>query len=216
MEIIKIEGTKPNELEVEKIKSFLDKGKIVVLPTETVYTFATDATNLDALKKIYELKGRDFSKPLHVVVSSIRMAQKYVYITPIAEKLAKRFLPGPLTLVLKKKKGRLPDLLTSNLPTLGIRIPDLPLNKIVSEKLKVPYTTTSANISGEANPYSIEQVLKQLSKEKQTFVDLMVDVGSLPQLKPSTLIDLTQSPPKILREGPISKKDLEKVIGKVI
>lgn len=215
MEILRVNPTRPDLSAVDKIVTFLSQGKIVIFPTETVYTFAADANNIEAIKKIYMLKGRDFSKPLHVVVASIRMARKYVYVTPSAEKLAESFLPGPLTLVLKKKKGLLPELLTSNLPTLGIRIPDLPLNIIVSEKLNTPYTTTSANISGRANPYSIGEVLKQFSVQKQSLIDLVVDVGPLPQQMPSTLIDLTSAPPKILREGPITKKDLEKMVGKV-
>lgn len=215
MEILRISDNKPSKDQVNLIVSFLSQGKIVVLPTETVYTFATDASNIKSIRRVYELKGRDFSKPLHVVVSSLTLAQKYALVTPNARVLAKHFLPGPLTLVLRKRKSSLPEILTSNLPTLGIRIPNLTLNLVIAKKFNGPYTTTSANISGGSNPYSIEEVLNQLDENKKRLIDLIVDVGVLPHLKPSTLIDLTSTPAQILREGPILKVDLEKIIGKI-
>lgn len=215
MEIIKVSKNNPTRSSVEKIVTSLRSGRVVVLPTETVYTFAVDATNTNSIRKVYELKGRDFSKPMHVVFLSMMIAQKYVFVTSESRALAKNFLPGPLTLVLKKRKGTLPGILTSNLPTLGVRIPNLPLNLVVSKEFKFPYTTTSANISGGANPYTIDEILKQLSTKKQKLIDLIVDVGNLPQLKPSTLIDLSSKPFKIIREGPIPREDLEKVVGKI-
>lgn len=213
MEILKTNSTNPKKIYIEKIAKTLSRGKIVVLPTETIYTFAVDATNARAVKKVYELKGRDFKKPLHVVASSLTMASHYVYVNDLAKKLAEKFLPGPLTLVLKKRESTLPKVLTSGLSTLGIRIPNLPLNKKVSELFQKPYTTTSANISGGSNPYSINDIFKQLSKAKTEMISLAVDVGSLPNLLPSTLIDLTTRPPKILRQGPITKPEIEKASG---
>ena len=212
MESIKVNPQNPQKESLNKIVSDLGTGKIVVLPTETVYTFAVDATNKEAIEKVYKLKGREFSKPMHVVVASIKDAEKYVEVNKPAIILAQHFLPGPLTLVLPKKLGILPEILTFGLPTLGIRIPNTPLNLLVARKFGKPYTTTSANISGRENPYSVEEILNQMSDEKQEEISLIVDVGKLPSLPPSTLLDLTCTPPKILREGPIIKEQIEKAL----
>lgn len=216
MEILKVDPNKPKQADLNKIVATLSKGKIVILPTETVYTFAVDATNKKAIKNVYKIKGRNYDKPLHVVVHSLLAASNYAQITSQATMLAATFLPGPLTLVLKKKKSSLPDLLTSDLPTVGVRIPNLILNNIVSKKFGKPYTTTSANISGGPNPYSIKEVLGQLDEDKRLMISLVVDVGSLPKREPSTLIDLTSKPYKVLRKGPITKLQMEKVLNEKI
>lgn len=209
MDRLKLDPQNPLPEEVTRVVSVLNSGGVVVLPTETVYTLAADATNENAVKKVFEIKGRDYKKPIHVVVSSLEQAEKYVEIDKNARLLAQKFLPGPLTLVLPKKPVKTPELLTSGLPTLGIRIPDLPLNVIVAKKLGRPYTTTSANISGGPNPYSIEEVLSQIPEKR---IDLLVDIGPLPHLLPSTLLDTTQSPPKILRQGPIPEEQIIKAL----
>lgn len=216
MEILKVDTNNPEENSIEKIVKTIDAGKMVVLPTETVYTFATDATNEKSVELVFQLKGRDFNKPLHVVVDDIETAAKYVFVNQEALTLAEKFLPGPLTLVLPKKEGVLPAALTAGLPTLGIRIPALPLNLEVAKRLGKPYTTTSANLSGGPNPYSIEQVLSQFPGDNRKTLELIVDVGPLPNLPPSTLIDLTQFPPKIIRSGPVSKERLEEALGLTI
>lgn len=215
MQIIKVDPKNPKEKEVREIVRRFNFGKVVVLPTETVYTFAVDATNEDAVRLVYKIKGRDFKKPLHVVVSSLEMAKKYVKVNDKAKLLADKFLPGPLTLVLPKKNGYLPLVLTANSPTLGIRIPDMILNKKISDKFRKPYTTTSANISGGPNPYTVYDVLNQLSEQKKSMIKLVIDAGPLPRLSPSTIIDLTVSPARMLREGPIRKGDIEKIVPMV-
>lgn len=233
MEILKTDPSKPEEQIVNKIVESLNKGSIVILPTETVYTFAVDATNEKAVKTVYEIKQRDFSKPMHVVVSSLEKAEEYVYVNKEAEKLAKAFLPGPLTIILNKKQpsgsqpffepetfrtaglGRtptLPDILTSGLPTLGIRIPNMALILEVARIFRKPFTTTSANVSGGENPYTIDDVLEQLTQKTRNKIDLAVDVGKLPKVNPSTIVDLTKQPYAILREGPITKKEIDTVL----
>lgn len=213
MESVRVNSQNPQQEVLEKIVSILKAGEIVVLPTETVYTFAVDATNPKAVERAYKLKGRKFTKPMHVVVASIKEAENYVEVSDAAKILAQHFLPGPLTLVLQKKSSKLPGILTAGIPTLGIRIPDLPLNLLIAQKFGKPYTTTSANISGRENPYSVEEILNQLSDEKKGEISLIVDAGKLPNLPPSTLLDLTQSPPTILRPGPVSKEQIEQVLN---
>lgn len=216
MQTIKTDANNFDKEVLKKVSEALRLGQVVLFPTETVYTLAVDATNEMAIKKVYEIKGRDFSKPLHVVVDSLSSAEKYVDVNNVARKLAKEFLPGPLTLVLPKKPRVLPDMLTSGIPTLGIRIPNLKLCLEVSKEFKKPYTTTSANVSGGSNTYSIEDVLNQFDEEKLKMIDLVVDVGTLPNLLPSTLLDLTVIPPQILRVGPVTKDEIEKVIELVV
>lgn len=216
MQTIKIDPINFKHEDIVKIAQALESGQVVLFPTETVYTFATDATRVECIKKVYELKGRDFSKPLHVVVDSLESARKYVETNNTTLKLAKEFLPGPLTLVLSKKPNTLPDILTSGLPTLGIRIPNLKLCLEVANEFKKPYTTTSANISGGANTYSVDDVLNQFDDKKLKMIDLVVDIGPLQNLLPSTLLDLTINPPQILREGPITKEEIEKVLGQLV
>src|ERR1022692_4017347 len=104
---------------VERIVS----GQIVLYPTDTTYALGVNALDASAVERLFELKGRPIGKPIHVVVASLEMAAQYVCVTPDAERVAERFLPGPLTLVLKHRKN-IPDLLVSGLPTLGIRMPN--------------------------------------------------------------------------------------------
>lgn len=216
MQTIKINSKNYTKESVLQISRALELGQVVLFPTETVYTFAVDATSDDCIKKVYELKGRDFSKPLHVVVDSLTSAEKYVEVGDAAKKIAEKFLPGPLTLVLPKKENVLPDMLTSALPTLGIRIPNLKLCLDVAKEFKKPYTTTSANTSGGSNTYSVTDVLKQFDEEKLKMIDLVVDVGPLPNLLPSTLLDVTVNPPQILREGPVTKTEIEVSLGLLV
>ncbi len=126
--------------------------------------------------------------------------------------MAKKFLPGPLTLILLKKIETEKEL-TGELKTLGIRIPDQPLVLGVVKSLRKPITATSANPSGGKTPYSIEDILAQYSKKEQNLIDIIVDVGKLPITLPSTLINLTSKPYKILREGPIKKTEIEKALS---
>ncbi len=216
MRTIKINSKNYSPDDIKEIATALKSGQVVLFPTETVYTFAVDATREECVRKVYEIKGRDFSKPLHVVVDSLINAKNYVEINENAEKLANKFLPGPLTLVLPKKIGVLPDMLTSGLSTLGIRIPNLDICIDVAKEFKKPYTTTSANISGGTNTYSVDDVLKQFDEKKLSIIDLVVDIGPLTNLLPSTLIDLTVNPPQILRVGPITQEQIKKVIGNVV
>lgn len=208
MQRITLSLFKPNRSSILKAAEMLKSGGVIVYPTDTAYGLGANALSEEAVRKAFEVKGRDYSKPIHVVVKDLEMAQKFVEVNEIAEKLATYFLPGPLTLILPKKKI-VPDLLTANLPTLGIRIPNCEVTKALSCLVDFPYTTTSANLSGNPASYSIEEVLTQLDPKK---IDLVLDAGVLPKILPSTLLDLTCTPPKILREGPVSREEIEKVL----
>jgi L-threonylcarbamoyladenylate synthase len=164
-------------------------------------------TDVRAVTKIFQLKQRPLNKPIHIVVSSLQMAEDYAFVPKSALNLAQHFLPGPLTLVLRKRET-ISDLLSGGKETIGIRMPDNRIALALVERAGVPITATSANVSGRPDTYSIQDAFDQLGNK----VDLYLDMGILPKRFPSTILDLTLDTPKILREGPIpSEKILEKL-----
>ena len=208
MQIIKINSNNPLLYSIDKAANILKHGGLIIYPTDTAYGLGANALDEEAVRKVYGIKGRDFSKPTHVVVRDWKMIEELCFVNDLAKKLYDNFLPGPLTIILPKKKI-VPDILTAGLKTIGIRIPNNEVTKILSNDLPFPYTTPSANKSGGKTPYSIDEVKKELNIEK---IDLIIDAGKLPEVKPSTIVDLSLSPPKILREGSITLKEIKKAI----
>ncbi len=192
-EIIKV----TNKKAIERAISALTSGSIIVYPTETSYGLGADATNDRAVKKIIAIKKRSKSKKISVAFSDLKMAKKYLVITKDAEKLAKAFLPGPLTLIVESKAK----------PTkkIGFRIPDHKFVLSLIRKFGKPITTTSANISGEGDLYKIKDVIRIFSHK----IDLIIDGGNLAKRKPSTVYDVLDK--KILRKGPISEKKINEL-----
>lgn len=173
----------------------LTDGGIVVLPTETAYLTAIDATNPKAVQKLCEYKKRPLGKPFSVAVSDMAMAEEYVELNKQAIKLYNTFLPGPVTVVSKGKHKTAPGI-ESELGTLGIRIPDYQLVIDVVKQFGKPVTATSANKSYEKRPYKIAD----LDIEK---FDLIIDAGELPHNEPSTVIDTTMDDLVVLRQGEV-------------
>jgi L-threonylcarbamoyladenylate synthase len=190
---------KPNKQSIRKAVEFLKEGKVIVYPTETSYALGCDATNDKACKRIFRIKKRSKEKKLPIIVANLKMAKEYAYFNKDALKLAKTFWPGPLTLLLKKKRK------LSRFVGKGIRISSNPIARELSKKLGKPIVATSANISGRENCYSIKEVLKQGIK-----ADLYLDAGKLKKVKPSTIFDVEER--KIIREGPISFKKIMKAL----
>lgn len=181
-------------------------GGLVVYPTETLYALGADALDPEAVARVYKVKRRPLGKPLSIAVSSLEMLRRYAYLDEKADRLARRFLPGPLTLVLRKKD--LPEILTSGLSKVGVRIPADHRALELIERFGGPVTATSANITEEISPITVEEVLEQL-----TGVDLILDGGPLdPSRVPSTIVDMTGEP-KVLREGRIKREELEAFLG---
>lgn len=210
MRIIKVNQLNPNPKIIKQTANVLRKGGIIVYPTDTAYGLGGNALNENTIRKIYEVKERDFAKPTHVIVRDWKMIEKLCWTNNLAKIFYNKFLPGLLTMILKKKDV-VPNILTASLPTLGVRIPNNPVTKLVSYSVTFPYTTPSANKSGGNTPYSIDEVKKELDIEK---VDLILDAGKLPKVLPSTIVDLTNEVPKIIREGAISKKGLKETLSK--
>jgi len=175
--------------DINKAVEAVRAGKILVCPTDTVYGLLCDASDKKVLARLYKIKKRSRVKPIPIFVRNIEMAKKLAEISSKQEEYLKKFWPGKVTAVLKKKKGT---------GTIGLRIPKhgfvISLLRIVNK----PLTGTSANVAGKPAPTRINEAVNQF-KAKKYRPDLVIDAGDLPKNKPSKVIDLTLWPPKILR-----------------
>jgi L-threonylcarbamoyladenylate synthase len=197
------------EAAVERAAALLRDGELVALPTETVYGLAANALDARAVERIFQAKGRPAHNPIIVHVSSIAMARRCVAEWPaIGDKLAHAFWPGPLTLVLPRS-GTIPDIVTASGATVGVRWPVHPLMQAVIERCGFPLAAPSANLSNRVSPTTAEHVRKQLGGR----VRLIVDGGHSQVGIESTVLDLSVSPPQVLRPGMIHQHALVAVTG---
>jgi L-threonylcarbamoyladenylate synthase len=187
---------------VKKAAQIVEKGGVIVYPTDTVYGIGCNPFNKDAVGRIFRIKG-ERTKPLPILVSNIKDIEKIVYTTDMVPRLAEKFWPGPLTIVLPKKPS-LPSIVTCDLDSAAVRVPD---HKVALELIQVSgglLIGTSANKTGEKAPRTAQEAAKQIGEE----VDLLIDDGPTPIGTSSTIIDLTQEKLKILRQGPIRIEDI--------
>ncbi|MEC6748455.1 L-threonylcarbamoyladenylate synthase [Marinilactibacillus sp. XAAS-LB27] len=200
------------EQELEKAAQLLLEGEVVTFPTETVYGLGADATNEEAVKKIYEAKGRPADNPLIIHVSSIEQAYEYAEEIPeAAQKIMEAFWPGPCTIVLKKK-GPIAPTVTAGLETVGIRMPDHPIALQLIKDTGKPLAAPSANSSGKPSPTSAQHVYRDLNGK----IAGIVEGGETGVGLESTVLDLSNPElPTILRPGGISRNEIEAVIGPV-
>ncbi|MCK4274707.1 MAG: threonylcarbamoyl-AMP synthase [Dehalococcoidales bacterium] len=208
--IEKIDAANPDKDILEQAGRLINKGEVVVCPTDTGYAFSANALDTRAIAKVFHLKGRSYSNPIHVAVSSIDEAGKYADIDATARFLAEHYLPGALTLVLPKKEA-VPSMLVAGLDTIGIRIPNNPVILRLVEMTGHPLTTTSANVSGKPATYSVEEVEAQLGENIRD-VALILDQGPLKVRELSTIVDLSVSPPQLIRQGRVSWLEVREVI----
>lgn len=204
--IAKVNKNNPNVKLIRKAVEILRKGGLVIYPTETCYGIGTVATNVKAIKKIHKIKKRSSSKPIHIIVPNLKMMEKYGEVTKEIRFLAKRFMPGPLSIVTRKKRV-IPKIL--NPKEITFRIPSHRVALTLVREAKVPITATSANISNQQPLYNIKDVIKTFENK----VEMILDSGNLRKVKPSTFIDM-KSEPKILREGPIKGSIILKELKK--
>jgi len=189
----------------------LSEGKLVVLPTDTVYGLAANASCQPAIRRLFEVKQRTADNPLPVLIADPeQMNTAARQIPSLAHRLAEHFWPGPLTLILHKSPA-ISDLVTAGQPTVGLRVPDHELTRTVLRQADFAVAVTSANLSGQPEAVSPRQVLTIFGG----LLDLLIDDGRCPGEIPSTVLDLTVSPPQILRDGPISRQQLERITGQV-
>ena len=199
------EVTKEEKLESPKIAaSIINQGGTIVYPTETLYGLGANALSEISVRRVFVVKGRPDGNPIPVLVRDIEMFHQIANVTRQASKLIDRFLPGALTLVLNQKI-KLPDLITADTGKVAVRISSHPFVRRLFEYISEPLTATSANISGRDNLYDIKDIIDAFRSR----VDLIIDSGSLHPSKGSTVVDLTQTPPSIIREGEISRELIE-------
>ncbi len=187
---------------VHRALDTLDRGGLVAFPTDTVYGVGAFAFNGKAVESIYAAKDRPVEKAIPVLIADESDLEKVgMNIPDIAHRLASRFWPGPLT-VLVPKKPTLPESVSAT-ETVGVRIPDHAVARALL-RAAGPMAVTSANISGQPSPSTAEEVFAQLNGR----IEMIIDGGKTPGGVPSTLVDCTGDQIKILREGPISLEEL--------
>ena len=194
-----LKATKENVLTASQT---VKTGGLVVYPTDTVYGLGCDPFNVEAVKRVFRVKG-ERKKPLPILASGIKHVEKIAYLSKDARKIVERFWPGQLMIIVPKKPT-LPNIVTRNLGSVGVRVPkhDLAIQFIsLSNGLLVG---TSANKTGKKPALTASEAAEQLGKD----VDVILDVGPTSIGVPSTVIDLTSEKPRILRKGPVSSEDI--------
>lgn len=197
--------------EISKAVEILRNGGVVAFPTETVYGLGADATNLQAVRKVFAIKGRPATNPVIVHVADATVAQRFASKWPdSATKLVQKFWPGPLTIVVPKAET-IVTAATAGRKTVGLRAPDHPLTQELLRAFDGPIIGPSANRSSRVSPTTAQHVRDELGSK----VDLVLDGGPCKVGIESTVVDLSVTPPMILRPGMISKWQIEQVIGPV-
>lgn len=191
----------------EAAASILNSGGVIIYPTETLYGIGALVFFEDAVRRIYEVKGRPSGNPIPILVRDTDMLERVSEINEFALSLAKKFWPGALTLI-TRDIGRLPKLITAGTGKVAVRVSS---GKFVTHLFKFidsPLCSTSANISGGDNLLSFDYIRSTFEDK----VDLIVDSGNIPPSKGSTIIDTTVRPPRLLREGDITAMELKEFL----
>lgn len=208
MDYYKINENIISQQVLEQIILGLENGAIMGYPTETVYGLGCNALNVSAVKRVYQLKGRDYSYPMIVLVKDMTMVKALTSSIPDdAAKVMNEFWPGPLTIVFKAS-SMIPNLLTGDKKTIGLRISSDPVCKMLIHKFKKPLISTSANPSG----YKPATSVKQLNSYFKSKLDLIIDSGLRNRSAISTVLDMSGNDPKLLREGEINRSQISQVI----
>ena len=198
--------------QVERGISILRQGGIVAFPTDTVYGLGACVSIHQAVERVYVAKERPRNMALPLLLADTSQITKVAnYVPPIAWRLIRNFLPGALTIVLPKFNS-VPDIVTGGGVTVAIRIPAHPVPVALAKGLGTPIVGTSANLSGRPSPLTADEVYSQFSSK----IDLVIDGGRCPGGKESTVVDVPGETPVVLREGAISREELEKVCGSIV
>lgn len=209
-EVSIINNINEDENKIKKAAEIIKKGGIVAFPTETVYGLGADALNEEAVKKIFEAKGRPQDNPLIIHVASKNIEAYVKEIPKVATELINKFWPGPLTIILKKK-NIVPDVTSANLDSIGIRMPS---NKIAQKLIELSNTTIaapSANISGRPSPTDVERCIEDLEGK----VDCILGGENSSVGVESTIVDCTVDPPLVLRPGGITLEMLKEIDSRI-
>lgn len=214
MEIFNLKDENDFVEAVSIASDYLQRGKIIVYPTDTIYGFGCDAKNREAIEAIRKLKMREQEKPFSVIMKDITEIKKYVILNKIRENFLQRVFPGKFTVILTSK-NKFPVELTGGGKTLGVRIPNYRLTNHIAEKFGKPYVTTSVNVSTEKPEIRGEEIIRKYQRRLPR-PDLVINADELIQkdgeLMASTVIDLTKEKPQIIRMGIMKPKALLKLL----
>lgn len=200
-QVVKVNRDFPEVELIKRAVEVLAKGGLVAFPTETVYGLGASTKNMKAMKRLFEVKKRPQDKPFSLLIPSIYNIDNFATdVLPFAYRLADKFWPGPLTLVLKAKSS----------PTVGLRMPKAPVALEIINSFDFPIACPSANLSGKRSPLSAEDVLEELEGK----IELILDGGRVELGRPSTVVDATDLPIKILRKGFIDEGLIQEVASK--
>ena len=194
--------------QLSEIIAAVQAGQTIAFPTDTVYGLGVISTDAQALERLKAAKGRPDSKPIPTMVASVEQLRTVACVDERAEKIAEAFLPGALTMVMKRQAD-LPEYMTNGWETIGVRMPDDAFVLALISGCGAPMRCSSANRSGEAKGTTFEEVMRQLDGR----IDGIVK-GTCGCMSASTIIDLSQDEVKVLREGPITKAQIEEALAR--
>ncbi|MEX1063925.1 MAG: L-threonylcarbamoyladenylate synthase [Candidatus Paceibacterota bacterium] len=211
MKIIKVDLIGDNSRAITESIAVLQKGGVIVFPTDTVYGLGANACEWGAVEQVFKVKSRPTVKPMPIIARNIKWVRELAFVPPKLERSLSEIWPGATTVILPKKRV-IPNIVTAGQSTVGVRIPDLALTDNLLGKFGYPLTATSANISGDEATGDINKII-EIFQGKVWKPDLILDAGVLPDSKPSTILDLSTIKPKILRIGPSDPDQLMKILG---
>lgn len=209
MKIIQVDLNKDYSWAIQEAIDILKLGGTIVYPTDTVYGLGCNALDDIAVRHIFDIKNRS-SKPLPILVRDIRWVEELTYLTDQHRKMAAKFWPGKFTLVLSKKEI-VPPIVTTGLPSVGIRIADYKFTDTLLGAFGYPLIGTTANLPGESATGDIGSIIASLGNQPRR-PDLIIDAGVLPESNTSVVIDCSTDKPKVLRVGPSKPEDLLKLL----
>ena len=208
MKILKINPNNPENELLQQAADIISNGGVIGYPTETIYGLGADALNKNAIEKIYKLKRREKNKPILILAENIEQVKQLTASFPDSAKmLAKKFWPGPLTIVFAAADF-LSDVLTGKNRSIAIRISDNKISQGLVRLSAVPITSTSANLAGGSNPVSAGEVKKNFVDR----LDLIIDGGKNLSEMPSTIVSVLTDPLEIIRQGAIPESEINKIM----
>lgn len=188
----------------------LERGGVIVCPTDTVYGLAANACDWNAVEQLFKIKKRPMTKPIAVLARNMKWVREIAIVPAKLEDVLSKIWPGAVTVLLPKKKI-IPAIVTAKLPNVGVRIPDFPFLDKLFSKFGYPLAATSANMSGEEATGNINKMV-EVFKNEVWKPDLILDAGNLQKSAPSTILDLSKIKPKVLRVGPSKPEQLMKLL----
>ncbi len=206
--LIRMNPVRPEHHLIEQVAEVLNKGGVIGYPTETIYGIGCSAFDAQAVDRIYRLKNRDRKKAMILVAGDIIQVSELVKSIPeTAEKLIENFWPGPLTIIFEAS-SRLKEFAFGKSKTVAVRIPACTICLELIRETGFPLVSTSANVSGQPAGTTAQQVADAFGDQ----LDIIVDGGRTPESVPSTLVDITRTPARIVRQGAISNLEINTVL----